>query len=81
MRTKVWGGYELDRGDPDVWVLYAPSAEVAGRFSAAGATRAGLERAAKEHADGEGRREPSDEVERLMQEPPAGVRLLRARKL
>jgi hypothetical protein len=47
-------GYRLERSDPDVWALRRPEGWVVSYFSARGATKEAIERAAWEDYEGEG---------------------------
>jgi hypothetical protein len=47
-------GYRLDRSDPDVWTLHRPECWVVAYFSARGATREAIEKAAWEDHEGGG---------------------------
>jgi hypothetical protein len=47
-------GYRLDRSDPDVWALRRSEGWVVAHFSARGATKEAIERAAWEDQEGAG---------------------------
>ena len=47
-------GYRLDRSDPDLWTLRRPEGWVVAYFSARGATKKAIERAACEDYEGGG---------------------------
>lgn len=54
--TKLPGGYRLDRTDPDLWTLIGPEGQIVARFIAGAADPGEIERAARQHREGnEGR--------------------------
>lgn len=54
--TKLPGGYRLDRTNPDLWLLIGPEGQIVARFIAGAADLEEVERAARQHREGnEGR--------------------------